>query len=113
MHTDLHYTYVDGNGYKQDKTVILAGEVTLEQIKPYLDEGLYFIPSQVRLEDLQKGFLAYGPLGENDHVWHKIEEGDITTTEKEPTMALTATELLRKFKQVVWDEAGASESLGI
>lgn len=114
MNTDFYYTYVDQNGYKQEKTVILAGEITLEQIEPYLDEGLYFIPSQVGLEDLQKGFLIYGPLGENDHVWHKIEEGDITPTGKEPTIAdFSAADLLCKFKQIVWDVAGASKFLGI
>jgi hypothetical protein len=113
MNTELHYTYVDASGYKQDKTVIIAGEVTPAQVEPYLAEGLYFIPSQVGLEDLQEGFLAYGPLGEDDHVWHTIEEGDITLTAQEPTMTITAGELLQAFAQGTWDVSTACEAHGI
>ncbi|SRR5579884_2494765 len=109
MNTLFHYTCSVGNGNKQDKTVILAGELTLEQIKPYLDEGMYFVPGQVGLEDLQTGGLA---SGSHEYVWHKIEEGDLTLTEQEPTIALTAAELLHTFEQVAWGKAGATSFLG-
>ena len=108
VNTELNYLYRDGSNYKQSETVVLAGTITREHLEPYLDEGWYFIPSQVGLEDLQARFPS---LGEDDHVWHELQE--VTPTDAEPTTPMTAADLLARFRVVTWDEAAAMEQLGL
>ena len=52
MNTRIEYMYRDGANNKQWHTVIIAGTLTKDQLTPYLEQGRYFIPSQVGLDDL-------------------------------------------------------------
>ncbi|MCF6285901.1 MAG: hypothetical protein L3K26_11995 [Candidatus Hydrogenedentes bacterium] len=99
MNTRLEYMYRDGENYKQFGEVVLAGEVTIAQLKPHLYEGGFFMPSEVGLEDLQETpYLAC------DHVWHELEE--TVPIDNAPTVDISAKELLIRFKaagRVKWD----------
>lgn len=94
MNTIFAYLYRDSSNYKQFHHENIKGELKLEQIKPYLYEGSFFIPSQLGMEDLE--FDEYDD--EEDHVWHEIDE--LTLTEKEPTLRLTAEETVKAFKDL-------------
>jgi len=109
--TCIDYQYIDGSNCKQSKAIIVAGHLTFEELKPYLDEGEYFIPGQVGMEDLQH--LFGGQLTKNDHPWHKLQEGDLEPTSDLPTVAYSAKELLERFKTVTWDDVSANKALGI
>lgn len=114
--TRIHYLYRDGSNYKQGHEVIVAGELSWEDIQPHLDEGTHFIASQVGLENIQtmweeKGFTF--PT-EDDHVWCEIDEDDIDYTPLDPTVEITAEELKAAFAAVQeWDVMGTMEELGL
>ena len=38
MNTEITYLYRDADNYKQGNTVVVQGELTFEQIEPYLEE---------------------------------------------------------------------------
>lgn len=91
MNTHIEYMYRDGENYKLFHEVILAGEVSLEQLQTYFYEGDFFVPSVVGLEDLQET-----PYRECDHVWHEIEGAELTTNP--PTASISAVGLLQRFR---------------
>ena len=95
--TQITYHYRDGDNYKAEPvTIVAAGKITYAEIKAYLEDEQFFIPSQVWLDDL----LPDKP-GAADHVWHAFdnEEGDFIPTDAPPTIDLTAADLLENFKQ--------------
>lgn len=84
--TRVEYRYRDLHGCQQYGTAYLSGVLDGDQvadIEARLDEGEFFIPSQVGLRDLQADF-AEGLVEDLDHVWHildlrfpeEAEEGD-------------------------------------
>lgn len=114
--TRIHYLYRDGSNYKQGHEVIVEGEINWEDIAPKLEEGQYFIASQVGLPDIQllweeKGFTF--PT-EDDHVYCEIEEDDIDYTPLAPTEEISAWQLKANFAAVQeWDAVSAMERLGL
>jgi hypothetical protein len=100
--TLISYQYRDVSNYKQKAVVIVEGAITFEQVEPFLDQGEYFIPSQVGLEDLQARWGRIDP--DLDHVWHELTEDDFEETTRQPSVTLTAAELLKRFQVVKWDE---------
>lgn len=99
MNTRFEYRYRDGEGYKKFGEVVIKGEFTLEQLRPHLYEGDFFVPSEVGLEDLQDI-----PYQDYDHVWHELDSAEPTADE--PTVGLTAEELVSRFRAagaVGWD----------
>jgi hypothetical protein len=99
--TAFCYKYCDGNNNKRGERIVLQGTITFEQLVPYLDEGEYFIPGQVGLEDLQHSFTSKSPGA--DHPWHRVYESDITPTDEPSTVQITAQALLAAFQAVTWD----------
>lgn len=112
MNTYIEYLYRDEENNKVWKSIVLPGQMTLEQIEPYLDDGKYFIPHQVGLEDLQGKFQhGAGPRSDIDHPWHEMNR--IEPTEALPTVEMTAEELLVRFSEVEWNENAALVKLGL
>lgn len=90
MNTRFEYRYRDGENYKKFGEVVIKGEFTLEQLRPHLYEGDFFVPSEIGLEDLQEH-----PYQDYDHVWHELDSAE--PTEDEPTVELTAEEIVSRF----------------
>jgi len=112
MNTKFSYMYRDGSNYKACNDVVLEGECTFKDIEQFLDDGMWFIPSQVGLSDLQYKLFAYDGPGEDDHVWHEINDGDFEPTDEEPTAPITASafiENMRKAHTDGWDITGAMD----
>jgi len=95
MNTCIHYMYRDGANYKFPGAAVLAGVVTAEEIRPYLDEGLYFIPADAGLPALHPTHCEFA--GEIDHPWHELTS--VEPTEAEPTAGLAAGEFLRRLQE--------------
>ncbi len=93
MNTIFSYLYRDASNYKLYHEEIIQGELTFEQIQPYLDQSLYFIPSVIGLKAL--GFEDWDQ--EEDHIWHEIEL--LKLTDKEPTIELSVSKIIAKLKQ--------------
>lgn len=90
MNTRFEYRYRDGENYKKFGEVVIKGEFTLEQLQPHLYEGDFFVPSEIGLEDLQEY-----PYQDYDHAWHELDSAE--PTEDEPTVELTAEEIVSRF----------------
>lgn len=93
MNTIFSYLYRDASNYKLYHEEIIQGELTFEQIQPYLDQNLYFIPAMIGMKALE--FEVWDQ--DEDHIWHEIEM--LSLTDKEPTIELTADEIISKLKQ--------------
>lgn len=96
--TRIGYMYRDANNYKKYHQVVLPGTLSMSQIQDIqncLEEGLYFIPSQVGLEELQ--FQMIGGYQEDvDHPFHELHV--VTLTEEKPTLfSPTAEAFHQKF----------------
>lgn len=116
MNTRIHYLYRDASNYKQGHEVVVAGEIRYNKIKDKLDDGVYFIASQVGLPDIQTKWREKGyPFpSEDDHVYCELRKDDLKFTDQNPTIDLTAEELRNNFLAVEeWDELSAMERLGI
>lgn len=108
MNTRFEYQYRDGHNYKQYNEVVIGGEFTLGQLRPYLYEGAFFVPSEVGLNDLQEE-----PYGACDHVWHELVSAE--PTEDVATVELRAKELVARFRAagaVGWETAGVFARMG-
>jgi len=100
INTEIEYCYRDACNYKKYNSVVLRGNLTYNDIEPFLHEGDFFIPSVVGLEDLQDE-----PFTVNDHIWHGIYE--ISETKSIPNIKITSNELLQNFKEAKqnnWNE---------
>lgn len=99
--TRLWYSYKSHNGNNQTKEIVLAGEVTADDLKRMeraLVKGSHFIPSQVGLPSLNSG-------SEDDaQVWHKIDLSEASQTLQKPTFKdFDIHALADNFSQVVWN----------
>jgi len=67
--TFVHYLYRDGSNYKS------PGRVDYDLLRAALsnlDEGIYFVPGQVGLPDLQGRLTAYDGWTDDDHLFHEL-----------------------------------------
>lgn len=94
MNTKITYFYRDADNFKQDYEDIVAGEITLEQLKPFLSDAGEFCPVDVGLQ--HPGPLLAAWPRENDHQW--CEDLDCTPTEDSPTTRINAKQLLALFR---------------
>jgi hypothetical protein len=95
MNTRICYMYRDGSNYKFPGDFCVAGILRELDLKPYLDEGLYFIPQDVGMPALQPvGVFTYSE--DDDHPWHEIT--NILPTRSDVPCAMTAGELLKLFE---------------
>ena len=90
MNTRFEYMYRDGGNYKKFNEVVIKGEFNLEQLRPHLYNGDFFVPSEIGLEDLQEY-----PYQDYDHVWHELDSAEVT--EDEPTVEVSAEEIVSRF----------------
>ena len=115
MNTRVEYLYRDADNYKQFASVVLSGEITPEErarIATALDNGEYFIPSQVGLEDLQTR-MPFFPNPDSDHVWHELDANlGITLVDYPPTGDAGIHEFASKFTGE-WDIPAAMKRLGL
>jgi len=99
MNTKFSYLYcIDASNYKQSNTIVLKGILSKNQkaeIRACLQDGKFFIPTLVGLEDL---WHRFGDPNEYDHRWHVLE--GIEDTDEVPIIILTAELLLASFKGV-------------
>lgn len=111
--TRITYLYRDADNYKSYAEVIVSGPLTFAEIGPYLDSGQYFIASQVGLPDPQ---AELDSLTCADHVFVELEERDLIPTDEEPTVEITAGDLVTKFQEAHrrgWDVTAAMCRLGL
>lgn len=107
MNTRFEYMYRDGHNYKQYNEVVIQGEFTLDELRPHLYEGEFFMPSEVGLEDLQEY-----PYRNCDHIWHQLVSAELT--EDVPTVEVRADELVARFQNagaVKWDTPMVNERM--
>ena len=115
MNTEISYMYRDASNYKQINTVIFVGRITKKEkalILAARDEDQYFIPGQVGLEELQPRMIAF-PDEQDDHVWHELNEDDITLTENPASTKVSIHDFAKKFQDITWDVEAACTRLGI
>lgn len=117
MNTQISYLYRDASNYKQHNKVTLAGEITDAEkrlILGKLEEGEYFIPSQVGLDDLQPRMIGF-PDAQDDHVWHELREDDFELVDGGPTVGVEMDihQFAKKFDGIEWDVCGACDRLGL
>ena len=116
MNTRICYLYRDASNYKQHHEIVVEGELCFDDLKPFLIDGIFFIPHDVGLPELQKNFAAQGFAfpDEDDHVWHELEACE--PTEDDPTLDICADELRERFRSAHaggWDIRGAEIRLGL
>lgn len=115
MNTELHYLYRDASNYKQGTLVVFPGEFTeadLQRIAGALDDGQFFIPSQVGQRDLQRDLSS--KLYEDDHVWHELNlPGDVALTDRPPTVTESFSDFAARFEGITWDIERAIAEVGL
>lgn len=102
----IDYLYRDGSNYKQDGSVVLAGELTDEQRALILEHAEAFLPDQVGLPVL---YEAWSSHYEDDHPWHEITA--IETVSSKPTHPESAADLAERFRDIEWDATAAEAAL--
>lgn len=101
----IDYLYRDADNYKVWNTVVLNGTLTEKQIADIigvLNDGEYFIPSQVGLPEQR-----FEKLSGADHCWFELSPESFNDVDDKPTVDLTATELYENFmkiKSIGWDD---------
>ena len=91
MNTELDYMYRDGSNYKFHSSIILEGNLSIEDLDPYLHESEYFLPSLVGLQVLVPEYRDA-----DDHEWHELTGA---TPTDEMSASMSAAELINKFKK--------------
>lgn len=85
--TRIEYMYRDGSNNKVGCSEVLAGSPSADDVVRMLStlsDGVYFIPGQVELRDLQGDFTHGSKWDEDDdHVWHTLEV--LSSTDEDPT----------------------------
>lgn len=92
MNTKITYKYTDAGNYKTWGEEVIKGELTLNQLTPYLIDTEFFIPKDIGLPNLQ----PY-PRNEDDHDLHTIEE--LTVTADKATIRINAETLIKNFRR--------------
>jgi len=119
MNTRLSYMYRDGGNYKFYADCVVAGRVTWEELKAYVDNDFCFIPFNAGLPCGQAGAQKYASFPDDtDHVYNEMYEdgSSVEATKATPTVLMTAKQLLAKFKEQhekSWPEGEAMEHFGI
>ena len=97
MNTKLEYRYRDAGNWKRFGEVVFSGVLSVSEIAPYLHDGEFFIPGELKMENL---FPL--PFGEEDYPWHEIVS--LLPTDAPPTVRFNADELRERFRQADEDD---------
>lgn len=108
MNTRINYLYRDASNYKVHNTAVIRGELSEEDQKTILsclEDGEYFIPSQVGLDEER-----FGSWTEDDHCWFELEPGFAEPTNAAPGN-LTCEQLVANFLAAKgnWDDGSEPE----
>ena len=112
MNTQIEYLYRDASNYKAWNRCVIKGVLTEEQKKTILKslyDREYFIPKQVGLPE--EKFDSYDE--DLDHPWFELGAYSFTKTHAEPTVDITANQLVRAFTRAKgkWDPDFSVSSL--
>lgn len=104
MNTKIEYLYRDADNYKVYNSCIIRGSLTQEQreaILDCLDSGEFFIPKAVGLPSCR-----FEDVTEADHDWFEMGREAFEETALEPTVEVTAGELVAAFQRCRdhWDK---------
>lgn len=82
--TAIDVIYRDATNYKQFETYVVEGELRFGDLEPYLEEGVYFVGTDVQMENLVFRFVERDgmDLNEGDQPWQAIEAVGLTTRER-------------------------------
>lgn len=97
MNTKISYLYRDADNYKVHNECIVSGTLSEEQQKiilECLDCGEYFVPHMVGLPETK-----FREETEADHIWFELDFDGFQVTTDEPTVSISADELVDVFKQ--------------
>ena len=117
LNTKISYLYRDGGNYKVHNEAIIRGELSQEQIRRILCscnlgwDSLTFIPSKVGLPEKKLVDEGYEFDAELDHDFFEINESDFEITEEDPTVEITASELVAAFE--MWTERWYCDTLPV
>jgi len=109
MNTKFEYMYRDSENYKTYEECVLSGELSMKDLCQYLFDGDFFIPSEVKLKDLQQL-----PLHAYDHIWHEIIE--INTVDEVANVSISAKCFIEMFQEVSksdWNQNSVVKRLGM
>ncbi|MEA2095700.1 MAG: hypothetical protein U9P73_03255 [Candidatus Cloacimonadota bacterium] len=91
MNTRISYLYRDACNHKSFNDTIVAGDLFIDHLTPFLKDRLLFIPSKVGMLDFQPNEWT-----EDDHIWHELEK--LEATQEDPTMNIAAEKLIEQFR---------------
>ncbi len=94
--TKMEFLYRDASNWKQWNVAVLEGTLTEEQRREIIDccdDGEYFIPELVGLPATR-----FGSTTEDDHPFCELCMDNFSETDAEPTVTVTAEELLERFR---------------
>ena len=100
MNTKINYLYRDGGNYKVYNEAVISGVFTEEQKKTILDCldcGEFFVPSAVGLPERTMEDYGFDYDTELDHPLFEKEDNFFEETADEPTVEITAEELVQAF----------------
>ena len=100
--TEMFYMYRDGDNYKFLKSILVSGNLTFEDIKPYLEGIDGLIPADVGIPSAHP-VDQYKYEEDSDHPWHEINEGDFRTR-TDVEAEFTKEEIIEAFRKA--SEAG-------
>lgn len=96
MNTRIEYVYIDGSNYKFWRTVVVAGEVSFEDIAATLFDGRYFVASIVGLPDPRSDVDGYNPDGD-DHYLCRLTSSSFQSTTDDANVKIDVKELIQRF----------------
>lgn len=113
----VHLLYRDASNYKYSGQFIVEGEITLEQMTPYLYEGMFVmvgpLGDAVNREIPHPGAENANewPNADDDHVWVTITRTEIKEDLEYSTILCSSDELLAALKKLhsQWDDLVAQE----
>lgn len=102
--TKILYLYRDADNYKMMNECVIEGVLSKEQLQVILDclqDGEFFIPSQVGLPEKR-----FGEITESDHCWFELNAYSFLATPDAPTVDLSAEALVQAFcdRKNRWDD---------
>ncbi len=92
VNTEFEYLYRDASNYKWFDRVVVAGHLTIDDLKKYLIDGEYFIPELVGMRP-----LTPDTRNDDDHDLHEIVSLKPSSL---PANFFSAEELALKFKSL-------------
>ena len=99
MNTQIAYLYQKANGARTLTSEVVSGELSYKEqeriFKRCLQDDGYFIPGKVGLPEKDWASLGYDKYTKPEHIFCELDGFD--TTDEEPTIPLTAKQLLNRF----------------